>query len=412
MLTARNNLTAKAFAGLFLLLMLPVVAFGSGKVERKTFLSRNKKHSYYLFVPERTGSAAAAPLIILFHGSGRDGMSLIDKWRDVAGKEGLILAGLNSIDSSQWNTTADGPDVIRDLVEDIKAAYSIDLRRIYLFGHSGGAVFAILLSQMESEYFAAAAVHAGSLRASEEFKFVERSRRGIPLAIWIGTQDPFFSLASVQATKDALMARGSPVQVTPMPGHDHWYYDLAPSINEAAWKFLKQYALTSDPRYQDYSETERKPDGNDAIAGVNQAVAEINAGKTRVNALVAEVNAREIALNSKDLVNDRAEINNVAKAESDLLKEAAAVSRSIAEKASQTVTPGLEERYRRYLELIAQHNLKYAEMLDVMRQQAEALLSNESGEAINSRRAEAQKRIEALRQEADSLYKQAEKLVH
>lgn len=367
-----------------------------------------------MFVPERANSSTPAPLIILFHGSGRDGMSLIDKWRDISNKEGVILAGLNSVDSSSWNTTADGPDVIRDLVEDIKAAYPIDLRRMYLFGHSGGAVFSILLSQMESEYFAAAAIHAGSLRASEEFKFVERSRRGVPLAIWIGTQDPFFSLASVRATKEALMARGAPVQVTEMPGHDHWYYDLAPQINEAAWKFLKQYSLTSDPRYQDYSETDPQPNAgaDEAIGGVNKAVAEMNAGKTRVNALVAEVNAREIALRSKDLVNDRAEINKVAKEESDLLREAAALSRTIAEKAAQTPTKDLEEKYWRYLELIAQHNLKYAEMLDVMREQADALLSNESGEAINSRRAEAQKRIEALRQEADSLYKQAEKLVH
>lgn len=402
----------RGLAGVFLLLTLPTVAFGSGKVERKTFVSRNKKHSYYVFVPARIGSAAAVPLIILLHGSGRDGLSLIDKWKDLANKEGLILAGLNSIDAAQWNTIADGPDVIRDLVEEVKSSYPVDLRRMYLFGHSGGAVYAILLSQMESEYFAAVAVHAGSLRTAEELKFVERSRRGIPLAIWVGTQDPFFSLSSVRTTRDALMARGSPVQVTEMPGHDHWYYDLAPRINEAAWQFLKQYALTSEPRYQDYSETERKPGVDELIAGVNKALGEINAGKTRVNALVAEVNARELALNSKDLVNDRAEINRVAKEESDLLKEAAALSRVNAEKASQTATTGLQQRYRRYFELMAQHNLKYAEMLDVMVEQANALLSNESGEAINRRRAEAQKRIEALRQEADSLYKQAEKLVH
>ena len=47
-----------------------------------------------------------------------------------------------------------------------------------------------------------------------------------------------------------------------------------------------------------------------------------------------------------------------------------------------------------------------------MREQAEALLGNESGEAINAKRAGAQKRIEALRQEADELHRQAEKLIH
>jgi hypothetical protein len=38
-----------------------------------------------------------------------------------------------------------------------------------------------------------------------------------------------------------------------MPGHDHWYYDLAPKINKAAWDFLKKYELDSDPKYQKYN---------------------------------------------------------------------------------------------------------------------------------------------------------------
>jgi predicted esterase len=411
MLATPNKVTGRVLGSLFLLLILSPLGFGSSKVEKKTFSSRNKKHTYYLFVPERISSTAAAPLLLLFHGSGHDGMSLIDKWKEIADKEGVILAGLNSVDSAQWSTIVDGPEVIHDLVEAVKTSHPIDARRVYLFGHSGGAVFAILLSLMESEYFAAAAVHAGSLRAAEEFKYVEQLRRGIPLAIWVGTRDPFFSIASVRATRDALRARGSQVEVTEMPGHDHWYYDLAPRINEAAWQVLKQYALTSEPRYQDYAVADQ-PGTDEAIAGVNKVLAEINAGKTKVNALVAEVNAREIALNSKDLINDRPEINKVAQAESDLLKQAAAISRAVAEKATQTPTARLEERYRRYLELIAQHHFKYAEMLDAMREQAEALLTNELGEAINSRRAAAQKRIETLRQEADTLYKQAEKLVH
>jgi hypothetical protein len=34
-----------------------------------------------------------------------------------------------------------------------------------------------------------------------------------------------------------------------MPGHDHWYYDLAPKINAAAWNFLKGQKLADEPRY-------------------------------------------------------------------------------------------------------------------------------------------------------------------
>ena len=184
----------KALALLMLLLVAPCHLFASSKTRKETFVSRNKKRTYYLFAPENLKTSEPAPLIILFHGSGRDGLSLVDKWKELANKETIILAGLNSADSLVWNTTKDGPEVVRDLVEHVKSNYPVDPRRMYLFGHSGGAVYAILLSLMQSEYFAAAAVHAGSLREREEFKLLERLRRNIPLAIWVGTQDPFFSV--------------------------------------------------------------------------------------------------------------------------------------------------------------------------------------------------------------------------
>jgi len=402
----------KYFAVLILLLIFIGTGIASPKVQKENFVSRNKKRTYYLFVPENSKQSGPAPLIILLHGSGRDGLSLVDKWKELANKEGIILAGPNSSDLSRWNTTEDGPSVMHDLVELLKSKYSIDPRRVYLFGHSGGAVYAILLSLMESRYFAATAIHAGALREKEEFKFLDRSSRNIPLAIWVGTRDPYFSLSAVRATRDALVARGSPVEVTEMPGHDHWYYDLAPGINEAAWQFLQKHTLPAEPFYEAEEEVDHSGDANQAIDEVNRVLAEISALKIKVNTLVVDANKKETELNTKDFGKDRAEINRIAQEEAGLLKEGASISRAIAEKASQAKPPKLEEKYRRYLDLIAGHNRSYALMLDVMREQAEALLGNDSFEAINSRRAAAQKRIEALRQEADNLYKQAEKLVH
>ena len=48
----------------------------------------------------------------------------------------------------------------------LKSKYPINPRRVYLFGHSAGASFALHMSLMESQYFAAAAIHAGALRAT------------------------------------------------------------------------------------------------------------------------------------------------------------------------------------------------------------------------------------------------------
>jgi len=221
----------------------------TGKVVKDSINSDGRKRTYYLFVPDSI--QGAAPLLVLLHGSGHNGLSLIEKWKDLANREGIILVGPDAADSSKWNIPADGPDFLHDLVETLKTKYPINPRRVYLFGHSAGAFFALELSLLESEYFAAAAIHAGALPPST-YKLIDHAARKTPLAIWIGTNDQYVPLAAVRATRDALNAKGFSVELKEMPGHDHWYYDLAPKINGEAWEFLKKYELTEEPRYEHY----------------------------------------------------------------------------------------------------------------------------------------------------------------
>jgi poly(3-hydroxybutyrate) depolymerase len=68
---------------------------------------------YYLYVPENVASKPA--LIVTLHGSGRDGLSLVEKWKDIADQEGFILAGPNAMNSEKWNSADDSPDFLRDL---------------------------------------------------------------------------------------------------------------------------------------------------------------------------------------------------------------------------------------------------------------------------------------------------------
>src|SRR5207253_3820492 len=112
-----------------------------GKIVKEQILSNKRKRTFYLYVP--ASAKAPAPLIVLLHGSGRDGMSLIEKWRELADKEGVIIVGPDSEGASGWSMPRDGPDFLRDLVEDLKSKYPINPRRVYLFGHSAGAVFAL-----------------------------------------------------------------------------------------------------------------------------------------------------------------------------------------------------------------------------------------------------------------------------
>src|SRR5690349_4299047 len=102
-------------------------------------------------------------MVVLLHGSGRDGRSLLDPWRKLADREGLILVAPNAINPAVWQTVLDGPEALISIIENVKKQYAVDSTRIYLFGHSGGAVFGLFMLLWKPTYFAAVSIHAGAL---------------------------------------------------------------------------------------------------------------------------------------------------------------------------------------------------------------------------------------------------------
>jgi hypothetical protein len=262
-----------------------------------------------------------------------------------------------------------------------------------------------MMSTVESEYFAATAVHAGAFRTPEEYQTIRSATRKIPLAIWVGTVDPFFHLADVRATRDAFRSAGFPIEVTEIPGHDHWYYDLAPGINQSAWQFLKRFELSSVPRYSEYSAP--------GVAGdVNKLIGEINSLNTRAKEAIEQSNEKERELGRKDFAVARSDVVKLAQSQIALFEESARLWRAAAEKAETASQFKLPAKQKEYLRLIAQLNRKWAELMDAMRERAEALLSTESLEVIETKRNAAQVRADKLHQEADSLQEAIDKTMH
>jgi predicted esterase len=234
---------------LTLLLLSSLSISAKDDITKELITSNGKTRPYYLYVPSTV--KGPAPLIVMLHGSNRTGVTLVEKWKDYAKKEGIILAGPDASNLAGWSWPQDGPDYLHDLVEELKSKYPINPRRVYLFGHSAGASFALHMSLMESQYFAATAIHAGSLR--DDVSMIELAKRKIPISIQVGDSDQFFPLKDVRATRDALKEAGIPVELIEIPNHDHWYYDKAAKFNQTAWEFLKKYELDAEPFYQKYN---------------------------------------------------------------------------------------------------------------------------------------------------------------
>jgi len=234
------------------LMSLAPSAVTAEKIMKESIRSEGKERTYYLFVRDKISPATPVPLVVLLHGSGRNGMSLMEKWAQLAKKEGVIIVAPDALNSQGWRIPQDGPDFIHELVEELKAKYPINSRRVYLFGHSAGAGQALYLSLLESEYFAAASVHAGALGGNDDAAYIERAQRKIPIAIFVGTNDQLVPLPVVRATRDALNAQGFKSELTEIKGHTHWYYDRAPEINRTAWDFLKGHELSAEPKYEQH----------------------------------------------------------------------------------------------------------------------------------------------------------------
>ena len=220
------------------------------KITKETLDVEGAARTFYLFVPDKL-EGKAAPLIVTLHGSGRDGRILVEHWQDLAKKAGIILAGPDATRREEWHGAIDGPAFLHALVEHLKSKYPVDPKRVYLFGHSAGAIHGLGLGVLESEYFAAVAAHAGLL--PQEFApYAQRAPRKIPVAIWIGTNDRFFPVADVRQTRDSLLALSFPVEFTEIAGHTHDYYGRSSRINKEAWTFLQKHKLEGEPKYQVY----------------------------------------------------------------------------------------------------------------------------------------------------------------
>lgn len=236
------------------LLIVPASSTASpgvpGKVTKEQFTHGGRQVPYFLFVPKAPTAPASAPLLVLFHGSARDGSSIVEPWKELAEKEGIVLVAPDAQNPQRWNVPVDGPETVCALVDQLRQSLPVvNPRRLYLFGHSGGAVFVLYMAMLESDYFAAGALHAGAWRSPEEFTSVDLLGRRIPLALTVGSNDRFFSLDAVNATADALKKAGVPVVTRVIPNHDHNYYVMSGDVNEWAWTALKGHVLPAEPVY-------------------------------------------------------------------------------------------------------------------------------------------------------------------
>lgn len=191
----------------------------------------------HYYNPKPTSVSA---ILLLLHGSNRDGPTMLDMWQAQARRSNTLLIAPTSHDPMQWSFKRDGIDFLRHIITSIKSSANIGDVPIYGFGHSAGAIMLTHLSVRHGDYFKAVAVHAGSPypEALESYKRHRKPRA--PLTHYLGQKDRIFSVENSRAAGDVLSAQGQKTSLVVIKNHNHWYYDLAPFINKKAWAAMTE----------------------------------------------------------------------------------------------------------------------------------------------------------------------------
>ena len=212
------------FAVSFSGLLLPFVNRTNGML-----VSRGKRRSYLLYVPETYDPATSTPLVISLHGFGEwpAHQMQISHWNNLARRYGfLVVYPCGTQVPLRWHTQAvPGSDIdpmedvtfISDLMDKLETEYNVDPTRIYANGLSNGGGMAFVLSCKLPERIAA----VGSVSGFYPFSWDEfHPSRPVPTIVFHGTGDPIVPYLGRPAGSNAFSLPSIPEWVATLASYN------------------------------------------------------------------------------------------------------------------------------------------------------------------------------------------------
>lgn len=199
-----------------------------------------KEYSYHIYPAKDNTPDKPKPLVILLHGTYRNGAAMVDMWKRIADKKGLAVIAPDS-EGISWFLKNDTADMIAQLPQMAAHHFNVDKQQVYIFGHSDGVAMVLYTMMRHPNTFAAAGGHAGFLRSSVIGSQTKTAARRTPVVLLIGTDDELVPLAGVHDAAKGLTKMGYVNAVYEIDRHNHWYYSNANFLNETAWHFMGHY---------------------------------------------------------------------------------------------------------------------------------------------------------------------------
>ena len=189
---------------------------------------------YRVYVPRRYSASRAMPLVIALHGLGGTEDSFFDSYAKVtptlAEQHGFLMAAplgyrvdggygspiMGAADAAAKRRTEYSEKDVLEVIARMKAQYLVDESRIYLLGHSMGAIGAWALASKYPDIWAAVVPFSGmgSPLLAERMK-------AIPQFVVHGDADPTVNVAGSRTMVAALKKLGANVTYVEVPGGNH-----------------------------------------------------------------------------------------------------------------------------------------------------------------------------------------------
>jgi predicted esterase len=189
---------------------------------------------YRVYVPKSYAAATPTPLVIALHGLGANEDSFFDSYDrlppQLAEKHGFLMAAPLGyrVDGFYGSRVMGGNDIAsqrrgeyseKDVLEVLrlmKANYNVDESRIYLIGHSMGAIGTWALASKYPQIWAATAAFAGTGAPD-----LAAAMKAIPHFVVHGDADPTVNVSGSRRMVAAMQASGATVSYVEVPGGGH-----------------------------------------------------------------------------------------------------------------------------------------------------------------------------------------------
>jgi predicted esterase len=189
--------------------------------------------TYHVRVPPGYDPARPTPLVIAFSSTG-NGHSILRSISASTDKAGWIAIGCDKLRNNLEDDKL--TDAMEDeVLEDIYRSIPHDPRRVYLAGHSGGAMRAYGITARREDPFAGILAYGGWLGGPEHQK--KRYCRFMAVAMINGDKDDAANSWAV-SDKQALLLRKCNVEIFTFPGGHPMPSD--PEVSDRAIAWLRQ----------------------------------------------------------------------------------------------------------------------------------------------------------------------------